>query len=121
MIDSEGVIRYVVDSTGKIFMGDLPEICAEIMQQIRCAGFDSSQESVQQVMCLAEEVGEFVGAYRRWAGMARRSGPWSDVEDELADVIIVAMCTADAFGIDIRSALTRKLHILVTRGWKTPV
>ena len=56
--------------------------------------FDPATLPVQQVLALAEEAGEFTAAYRRWAGLARRSGPWHDVEAELADVVITAYVTA---------------------------
>src|SRR5881394_626832 len=52
----------------------------------------------QQVMNVVEEAGELVGAYRRYAGFARRSGPWGDVEAEMADVIICAYVTAATVG-----------------------
>lgn len=72
----------------------------------------------RQVFALAEEVGEFVGAYRRVVGMARRTGSWEDVESELADVIITAYVTAAQLNIDIDAAIERKLSVIFTRGWK---
>ncbi|MCO6011541.1 hypothetical protein NE236_41980 [Actinoallomurus purpureus] len=58
------------------------------------ANFPADQLPHQQIFCLAEEAGEFVGAYRRWAGMARRRGPWDDVRMELADVVLTAHVAA---------------------------
>lgn len=80
--------------------------------------FPAGGRDVQQVLCLAEEVGEFVAAYRRWSGRARRSGPWSDVCDELADVVIAAYVTADVLGIDLDAAAAAKVARVVTRGWR---
>jgi len=73
------------------------------------------------VLALAEEAGEFVGAYRRWAGMARRSGPWSEVQAELADVVITAYLTAHVLGIDLDGACQDKAAVISTRGWKDPM
>jgi len=72
----------------------------------------------QQVIALAEEVGEFVGAARRYMKLARRPGPIEDVASELADVMITAMVTARVFNIDIVSEIDKKLAIIFERGWK---
>lgn len=71
-----------------------------------------------QALCVAEEAGELVGAYRRYAGKARRSGTLEDVEHEIADVLIVTAIFAERMGIDIDKALADKLHIIWSRGWK---
>lgn len=47
----------------------------------------------QQVMCVAEEAGEFLAVYRRWRGLARRTGSWEEVCAELADVLLAAHVT----------------------------
>lgn len=80
--------------------------------------FDPAQSRIRQVIALAEEVGEFVGAYRRAAGMARRIGTWADVEAELADVVITAYVTAVVLGIDLDVAIARKRDVLFSRGWR---
>jgi NTP pyrophosphatase (non-canonical NTP hydrolase) len=72
----------------------------------------------QQVLCLAEEAGEFVGAYRRWAGMARRQGSFEDVRAELADVVITAYVTARVLGFDLDEAIREKAGVISTRGWR---
>jgi NTP pyrophosphatase (non-canonical NTP hydrolase) len=69
-------------------------------------------------LCVAEEAGELVGAYRRWAGKARRTGTRRDLEDEIADVLIVTACFAERAGIDLHAALAAKLTIIYTRGWR---
>lgn len=81
-------------------MSDLKDLAVEITERLR-EHFPDTHLAVQQVLGLAEEAGEFVGAYRRWAGMARRSGPWADVQAELADVVVTAYVTAHIFGIDV--------------------
>lgn len=71
-----------------------------------------------QAICVAEEAGELLGAYRRWAGKARRTGSFSDVEDEIADVLIVTAVFAAQLGVDIDKAVENKLQIIYSRGWK---
>jgi len=56
--------------------------------------FDPSAAAVRQVLAVAEEAGEFVGAYRRAAGLARRAGSHADVRAELADVVTTAALAA---------------------------
>jgi NTP pyrophosphatase (non-canonical NTP hydrolase) len=82
--------------------------------------FPASTEQHQQVLGLAEETGEFVGAYRRWAGMARRTGTWDDVTAERADVVITAYVTAHVLGIDLDAAWRAKARTVLTRGWREP-
>ena len=82
--------------------------------------FPPEQAPIRQVLALAEEAGEFVGAYRRWAGMARRTGSWTDVEAELADVVITAYLAAHVLGIDLDGACHHKAQVIATRGWKDP-
>lgn len=62
-----------------------------------------------QMLCLAEETGEAVQAYRRATGRARQSGEWDAVVTELADVVIVAYVTAALAGMDLDAAITAKL------------
>ena len=97
----------------------LANTAAVIHRQLREHGW-TDRLDLQQVLCVAEEAGEFVGAYRRWVGMARRTGPRSDVEAELADVVITAYITADVLGIGLDDAIQEKLAKIFTRGWREP-
>lgn len=72
----------------------------------------------QQIMTLAEETGEFVGAARRYMGLARRSGTRQEMEHELADVIISAFAVSSVLDIDLRKAIAEKLDIIFNRGWR---
>src|SRR5688500_5156091 len=72
---------------------DLPQSARGIVTALRANGFDQESAQNRQVLNLAEEVGEFVGAYRRWAGKARRSGTAEEMYAELADVVITAFVT----------------------------
>ncbi|MGP4030224.1 hypothetical protein [Actinomadura sp. 3N407] len=78
---------------------DLPGLGAFIAARLR-EHFPRETEQQRQLLALAEEAGEFVGAYRRAAGMARRTGGWDHVRDELADVAITAHVTA--YVLDLR-------------------
>ena len=83
-------------------------------------GLSYKEMKIAQVLCVAEEAGEFVGAYRRYEGMARRDGSWQDVQAELADVVISAYTAAHAIGFDLDEAIEEKLGKVMTRGWKNP-
>lgn len=88
-----------------------------IVQNLRSSGF-RADGGLRQVLCLAEEVGEFVGAFRRWKGLARRTGPVGDVHAELADVVITAYVAAEEMGFDLDAAIGEKLDKIYTRGWR---
>lgn len=77
--------------------------------------FPSHISYARQIIAMAEESGEFVGAARRYIGMARRSGTFEEMASELADVVIVAMCTADVFDVDIEEAVKSKLDKILNR------
>jgi NTP pyrophosphatase (non-canonical NTP hydrolase) len=98
----------------------LPALADTIHAACLHAGFPAATLPAQQVLCLAEETGEFVGAYRRWAGLARRTGTWHDVQAELADVVIGAYTAARALGIDLDAAVHAKARVILTRGWREP-
>jgi NTP pyrophosphatase (non-canonical NTP hydrolase) len=100
---------------------DLAQIARQLQQDLRAnrrpAITDANQLDVQ-ALCVAEEAGELVGAYRRWAGKARRTGTLADLEDEVADVLIVTAVFAERAGIDINDVITRKLTRIYRRGWR---
>lgn len=98
--------------------GELPHIAGVIADRLRRNGFDPAHAVNRQVLGLAEEVGEFVGAYRRWSGQARRTGTAAQMHEELADVIITAFVAAHELGVDINAVLADKLHLVFTRGWR---
>lgn len=89
-------------------------------------GADEQTALDSQFIAIGEECGEALGAYRRWRGFARRGGPASDVYEELADVIIVAMVgivhfaemEAGACPEDwIEGILAKKLTKIFSRGF----
>jgi NTP pyrophosphatase (non-canonical NTP hydrolase) len=100
---------------------DLREIARELEAHLtsnRRPGITDSNALDVQAMCVAEEAGELVGAYRRYAGKARRRGTFREMEDEIADVLIVTAVFAERAGVDIDAAVSRKLAVIYTRGWK---
>ena len=99
-------------------LNNLPESAAEIVKALRANGFDEENGQVRQVLNLAEEVGEFVGAFRRWSGQARRSGTAEEMYAELADVVITAFVTAEEFGVDLEDLIGQKLVKVFSRGWR---
>jgi len=98
--------------------GNLRDLARVIAEHLHANGFPAEGGANRQVLALAEECGEFVGAYRRWSGQARRSGTAEEMRAELADVIITAFVAAEELGIDLDQAVTDKANIVLTRGWR---
>ena len=97
-------------------MEKLQDIASVLMEKCRDNQAGGTEQS--QIMALAEEAGEFVGAMRRWRGMARRLGTEEEAQAELADVVITAYCMADVMGWDIEELISAKLEKIMSRGWK---
>lgn len=95
----------------------LEQAALKLLNGLEAAGFVTDVEP-NQIYNLAEEVGEFVGAYRRWKGLARRSGTFDDVRHELADVVITSYVTAAVLDIDLARAIREKFHIIFSRGFR---
>ena len=99
---------------------NLAEQARVIVKLLRENGFPPEMAVNRSVLNLAEEVGEFVGAYRRWTGQARRSGTAPEMWDELADVVIAAYVLAAELDIDLDTVIRAKLDVVFTRGWREP-
>jgi NTP pyrophosphatase (non-canonical NTP hydrolase) len=84
----------------------------------RCRENDAGGTEQAGIMALAEETGEFVGAMRRWRGLARRRGTEQEAQAELADVIISAYAMAEVMGWDASALVGAKLEKIMSRGWK---
>ncbi|APA96608.1 MazG nucleotide pyrophosphohydrolase domain-containing protein [Nocardia seriolae] len=100
---------------------DMSQLTAEIRARLREAGFPDEGAANRSVLAVAEETGEFVGAYRRWSGQARRTGTFEEMRAELADVVIVAWLAAAELGIDLDAAVVDKVAAMVERGWRDPI
>ncbi|MFI9386389.1 MazG nucleotide pyrophosphohydrolase domain-containing protein [Kutzneria sp. NPDC052558] len=105
-------------ATVDIDTGNLRELARVISEHLRANGFSAEGAANRQVLALAEECGEFVGAYRRWSGQARRTGTAEEMRAELADVVITAFGAAEELGIDLDEAITEKAGVVFTRGWR---
>ncbi len=79
---------------------DLNDTAQVIVGHLRDNGF-LNDNGEGQTLNLAEEAGEFVGAYRRWTGRARRTGTEQEAQAELADVVITAYVTAADLGVTL--------------------
>lgn len=101
---------------GDMSLQSMMDYGADIEAQLLAAGFENLANT--QALALAEEVGEFVGAYRRHAGLARRRGAFEDVALELADVVITAFVTATVLKVNLPAAIKEKLNIMFSRGWR---
>lgn len=98
----------------------LPDLTADINRKLAEAGFPESESLTRQMLAMGEEIGEFLGAVRRFHGMARRRGTWDDVLNEWADVVITAFVTANTLGLtrsQMETALQSKLDVIFSRGW----
>lgn len=110
-------------------LGRIIQALQDSLKEHARQGADEQTALDSQFIAIGEECGEALGAYRRWRGFARRSGPASDVYEELADVIIVAMVgilhfneiADDDFDVDpseiITTVLARKLNKIFSRGF----
>jgi NTP pyrophosphatase (non-canonical NTP hydrolase) len=98
-------------------LNDLPAIAADIGEHLKAAGY-TEKPHIRQTLALAEEVGEFVKAVRRYYGYARRRGTLDDIKAEGADVVITAFITAHEIGFDLVEAIAEKITEIYTRGWR---
>lgn len=103
-------------------IADLTAIALRLQADLRrnrsgIAITDANELDVQ-ALCVAEEAGELVGAYRRWAGKARRRGTLGELAGEIADVLITTAVFAELAGIDLDEAVESKLTVIYARGWR---
>jgi len=89
-----------------------------IVDHLRANGFTKEDQPHRQALAVAGEAGEFVEAYRRYTGQARRSDTREHVIEELADVMITAAVTTAENHWPLDAAIQAKLEIIFTRGWR---
>lgn len=98
-------------------MIDLVKAGRLIAEALAANGFANQPD--RQALALAEEVGEFVGAWRRWRGQARRTDTREHVIEELADVVITAYVLASEAEFDeFEDVVRTKLETIFSRGWR---
>jgi NTP pyrophosphatase (non-canonical NTP hydrolase) len=91
------------------------------LKEANANGVTDENQLLVQAISVAEEAGEVMGAYRRWAGLARRSGSKGELGEEIADLLIVTAVFAELTDIDIAQAVQAKLKIIYSRGWSEDV
>lgn len=112
---------------------------AHIINQHIDENFPIENREARQVICLAEEggefieaalavneqIGRFVGAWRRYSGNARRTGTREEALSELADVMIVGYVMADILIRDnepnMNDIIAAKLEKIYSRGWRDDI
>lgn len=99
---------------------DMQKIAHEIAINLYKNGWKPGDVDAQMLM-LAEEAGEVIGAYRRATGRARRTDTIEHVHEELADVIIGAYVVAHEMNFDLDKEIQNKLEIVFERGWRENV
>lgn len=98
-------------------MSKMSDMATELLNNVKAHGRAKNGDEESQILALAEECGEFVGAYRRWSGRARRDGTKEEMTAELADVVITAYVVACALDVDLDDAIAEKLTVVFSRGW----
>jgi len=98
-------------------MSTLSDLGAILVTQIKVAFPD--QPDWRFVTGVAEESGEFVGAYNKYSGTSRQTGTHDEMAKELADVVITAYMAAQVLSIDLDDMVQRKARIMSSRGWKS--
>jgi NTP pyrophosphatase (non-canonical NTP hydrolase) len=106
-----------MDFENPMSLQELMEVAVKIRKNLVAAGW-TGDLTIQQALNLVEETGEFVGALRRFKGMARRSGTFAEMAEELADVVITAFVAAVVFDVNLPSEINGKLTKLFNRGWR---
>ena len=96
-------------------IGQVQRMASELIRKMTEAGFKSNMMRAQQVMCMAEEAGEAVKAARRYMGLARTPGTLEELREELADVVIASAAMAEAFGIDLETAVAHRMEYVMDR------
>lgn len=98
-------------------LAGLPALAADIRKHLDDTDL-TGPAAMRQVLCVAEEAGEFAGAYRRYAGAARRQGSYQEMADEAADVAITIFVACEYLGIDLAQAIRDKTEKIYSRGWQ---
>lgn len=115
---SEEEIQALEFELGFLDFGNFPgylKVVASAIDQLGDSGKDDPVTG--QAMNVAEEAGEFIGAYRRYRGGARRAADIEEVAFELADVVISSMIMFQRLGLDPEVVISHKLRKIVTRGY----
>src|SRR5271154_297529 len=99
---------------------DLNKIAGDLIPDMKLHIPYLTDENILDIaaLCIGEESGELLGAYRRYSGRARRNGSLDNVRMEMADVLINVGIMAECLGINLETVIEDKLKIVYSRGWK---
>lgn len=82
-------------------------------------GFDN-QTTIDKCLLLGEEIGELFKAVRKSEGLSIDSNSsFTEIGDELADILIYLCAIANRKGIDLETAFRKKEEINKKRTWKS--
>jgi NTP pyrophosphatase (non-canonical NTP hydrolase) len=96
----------------------LQELQAYVWQVNKERKFDLSDPTKKMLM-LTEEVGELAKAIRKLSGLKfSKTTKTKELEEELADVLIVLLGLSSLVNVDMHSALVAKEKINQKRVWK---
>ena len=91
----------------------------EIDKQLRYHFPEIPAPGPRDIIAVAEEAGEFAGAYNKSSGASRNLISQEDFEDEWADVVITTLLTGYRFfGESAQAIIARKMGVILTRGWR---
>lgn len=103
---------------GGLDFGNFTRYLAVVASAIDQYGDEGKDEPVTgQAMNVAGEAGEFLEAYRRYRGGARRAASGEEVLEELADVMISSTIMFLRMNAVPAPWITAKLKKIITRGW----
>ena len=87
----------------------------------KCKEWNFEDETLhEKLLLLTEEVGELIHACRKISGM-NLDTKWktvAQVEEEMADVIMIAFDVADKLGVDVEKEFLKKTKIIDKRKYK---
>lgn len=83
-------------------------------------GFDTTSSNIQTALQLGEEMGELFKAIRKAEKMrVDATSTFTDVEEEIADILIFTSALANRYNIDLEKAFRDKEEINKQRQWKS--
>lgn len=95
----------------------LADLQAYVVELEKERGF-TGQSAIQRSLLLGEEVGELFKAIRKTEQLGvDQNSRIGSVEEELADVLIVALSIANRYDIDLEKAFREKEEVNKKRVW----
>lgn len=96
----------------------LSDIQAYIKKMESIRGFDKTSSNIQTAFQLGEEMGELFKAVRKAENMrVDNQSRFTNIEEELADILIYISALANRYGVDLEKAFREKEEINKTRNW----